>query len=76
MHALDLNADMAAKVGMTLGWKTNKYKNLTNVLGKTGLSVLYLEWEFEKKEAKDQTRNNEICIFGCIKPKWGEWELI
>lgn len=71
MHTLDLNADMAAKVGMTLGWKTNKHENLTNVLGKIGLSVLYLTWEFEKKETKDWVRNNEICICGHIKPKWG-----
>lgn len=43
---------------------------LTNVLGKTVLSVLYLRWEFEEKEAKDQTRNDGICICGYIKPKW------
>lgn len=37
MHTLGLNADTAAKVGMTLGWKTNKHENLTNILGKIGL---------------------------------------
>lgn len=52
IHALDLNAFMAPKVGMTLGCETNKHKNLPNVLGETGLSVFSLTWEFEKKEAK------------------------
>lgn len=38
-----------------------------NVLGKIGLLVFYLRWEFEEKEVKDWIRNNGSCIYGYIK---------